>query len=149
MGRVTLVPALGSERADKASRMQSQYIRYERRDGRVVPVRVIKQWVTREVPSLDKRKEPTVQRKFITVRVTELRMRGIGDLEQAPEPWCSFPDRVESRERLMTLWQKGDEACEPLVREAGFDQRWLPLGQAPFVGDAYGWSLDNGNGWAP
>lgn len=124
----------------------SQFVRYERRGDRVVPVRVTKQWVTSEVPSMDRRKEPKAVRKFVTVRVTELDPRRLTDREQAPEAWVSS-DRVETRERLMTLWQRGDEACEPIVREAGYDQHWLPLGQAPFVGDQHGWTLDNGNGW--
>ena len=127
--------------------MLSQYIRYERRGDKLVPVRVTKQWVTFEIPQLDKRKPPRVVRKFIAVRSTALQMRGIGDLEQAPEPWQSYPDRVETRERLLT--EVVDAEGEPLVRECGGDQRWLPLGRAPLVGDGHGWSLENGNGWAP
>lgn len=133
--------------------MYSQYVRYERRGDRVVPVRVMKQWVTNEVAQHDNRKAPKAVRKFMAVRVSELRMGRMPreealDAEGKPVAWQSS-SRVESRERLTTLWQRGDEACEPVVREAGYDQHWLPLGTPPFVGDAHGWTLDNGNGWRP
>lgn len=122
---------------------QSTFVRYERRGDKVVPVRVTKQWVSQES------KAGTERRTFKTVRVTELRRMPVNEpdpeLPQAPKGWQSS-DRVDSRERLMGLCQKGTE--EPMLQEAGYDQRWLPLGTAADVPlSAHRWTLDNGNGW--
>jgi hypothetical protein len=102
---------------------QSSNVRYERTADRVVPVRVTKQWVTFG-------QEPKVQKKFIAVRVSVLRDFPPADYSDCPkeEPWTSSPARVESRERLQTLLVKGDPEGEPVLREAGYDQRWLPCG---------------------
>lgn len=105
----------------------STFVRYERRGGALVPVRVTKQWVNRE------ERGGKSSRKFLVTRVTEVPWRQLTDREPAldaagkPVAWASSA-RVETRERLQTLWQRGDEACEPIVREAGYDQCWLPLG---------------------
>jgi hypothetical protein len=116
---------------------QSQYVRYERRRDRVVPVRVIKQWTT-----LDGKEA------FKVVRVTEVPItRLAASRESAPEAWVSS-NRVETRERVLTLWAKGDEQCEPIVKEAGYDQRWLPLGDLSNLTAAQAaQSLANNNGF--
>jgi hypothetical protein len=124
---------------------QSSYVRYERNGDRVTPVLVAKKWVNPPEKSAAK------QQKFTVVRVSQLQWGRMErepavDAEGHPVLWQSS-SRVETRERLMTLWERGDENCEPIVREAGYDQHWLPQGKPPFVGDAYGWTLDNGNGW--
>lgn len=127
---------------------QSTFVRYERRGDRVVPVRVTKSWVTAE------RKDGTkVNPRFTITRVTECRTERLSDREPAldaqgkPVAWVSS-SRVESRERLLTLSERGVKDGEPLVREAGYDQRWLPYSvpAQPTKAQA-GWSLDNGNGW--
>lgn len=146
---------------------QSNHVRYERRADRVVPVRVSKQWVTFG-------QEPKVQTKFIAVRVSELRNFPPADYTDCPEeePWTSSQERVESRERLMGLYIKGADflecqlcggcvierdhaqsACpgkvdEPLVREAGYNQPWLPSGDLSRLTAAQAaYSLDNANGF--
>lgn len=125
----------------------STFVRYERRGNRVQPVRVTKSWVSQEIKSMDGRKEPKLVRKFMATSVTEVPMRKLTDREDAPEAWESF-ERVESRERLLTLWQRGDKDCEPVVREAGYDQRWLPLGSLEGLSAAQAsWSLANSNGF--
>lgn len=132
----------------------STFVRYERRGTRVQPVRVTKSWVCQEVKALDGRKEPKLVRKFIATSVTEVPMRKLGGREGAPadEPWESY-DRRETRERLLTLWQRGDEACEPVVREAGYDQHWLPLDllgwthPERYTAAQAAWSLANSNGF--
>lgn len=126
---------------------QSTYVRYERRGDRVVPVRVTKQWIHTEKKALDQRKEPTIVRAFRTTRVTELRRMPVNEVDpaepQAPKGWQSS-DRVESRERMMGLFDKDGE---PVLQEAGYDQRWLPPGEpSP---SSWRWTLDNGNGWCP
>jgi hypothetical protein len=141
---------------------QSTFVRYERRGDRVVPVRVTKQWVSAEVRGLDNRKEPKVVRKFLATRITELRMSSIRDREVAvdtdpaapsrigkPVAWASS-NRVETRSRLMTLSERGVKDGEPLVREAGYDQCWLPYSVPanPTLAQSQ-WSLENGNGWLP
>lgn len=132
---------------------QSTFVRYERRGNRVIPVRVTKQWVTIEKPAFDGRKAPSVVSKFKTVRVTELRdfpAPAQWNMDAyAPYPRREYPDnsgaRVETRERLFTLCDKDGEQ---VVREAGYDQRWLPysLPANPTAAQA-AWSLENGNGW--
>lgn len=136
----------------------STFVRYKRRGGTVVPVRVTKQWVAPPAarvpqgydPELDRPKMGT--KRFVAVRVTEVPWRQLTDRDRdtvhegEAEAWCSS-QRVESRERLQTLLVAGTED-QPVLQEAGFDQCWLPLGQSPFVGDQHGWTIDNGNGWA-
>jgi len=119
----------------------------------VVPVRITKSWVSTEVRGLDNRKEPKVVRKFMVTRVSEGRMGRIRN-ERDPEdpvapPWQSS-HRVETRERLMTLLERGQPEGECLVREAGYDQCWLPYAVPanPTAAQA-AWSLENGNGWVP
>ncbi len=146
---------------------QSTIVKYERRGDTVVPVRVTNQWVSQES------RDGKVNSKFTSVRVSELRRFPVNEPDpELPRAVWPVSDRVETRERLMGLYIKGADflecqlcggcvierdharsACpgkvdEPLVREAGYNQAWLPQGSAPFVGDNYGWSLDNGNGWA-
>lgn len=122
---------------------ESTFVRYERREGRVVPVRVTMAWV--EPPEVRQQSAPGKQkvlkpgqvplaRRFMAVRVTELRRMPAGEREQAPEAWQSW-ERVESRERLMTLL---DKSGEPVLQEAGYDQRWLTLGNQPLT-----WSQAN------
>lgn len=98
----------------------STFVRYERKGDRAVPVRVTKSWVTTEGRGGQK------QRAFRVTRVSELRRIPNADREQAPEPWCSS-QRVESRERLMTLMQR--DTNEPMLQEAGYDQYTLPIGR--------------------
>jgi hypothetical protein len=109
----------------KMSMYQSSHVRYERRGNRVTPVRVTKQWVTFG-------QEPKVQKKFITVRASVLRAFPPADYSDCPreEPWTSgdFGPGVESRERVLGLLVKGDPEGEPVLREAGYDQCWLPSG---------------------
>lgn len=128
-------------------------MRYERRGNRVVPVRVTKRWVSTEKKALDQRKAPTVVRKFHTVRVTELRKFPTpaewDDDTNERYPRREWPankvDRVESRERVMGLLDKDGE---PVLQEAGYDQRWLPYSVPanPTAAQA-SWTLENGNGW--
>ncbi len=121
----------------------STFVRYERRGDRVVPVRVTKAWVT-----FAAREEET--RKFITTRVSELRRmpRNEPDRDDPPTPAWESSHRVETRERLMTLLAKDAPEGECLVREAGYDQCWLPYSvpASPTAAQA-GWTLENGNGW--
>lgn len=111
--------------------MQSTFIRYERSGDKVRAVRVTKQWVTREVPARDSRREPAVQSKFIAVRVSQVPMRQLKREPVLDEDGLSVPRssggdaRVESRERMMTLLAKDGE---PVLQEAGYSERWLPLG---------------------
>lgn len=132
---------------------ESTFVRYERRGDRVVPVRVTKAWVSTERKPMDTRKAPTVVRAFKAVRVTELRKfpaaDGWDDEECRNYPRREWPankvDRVESRERLFTLC---DAEGEQVVREAGYDQCWLPYSVPanPTLAQA-NWTLANGNGW--
>lgn len=132
----------------------STYVRYERRGDRVIPVRVTKQWVTAERPNHDSRKAPTQIRKFLAVQVTEMARFPRPDrealAEAPPEPYQSFPPgyRTETRDRLLTLSERGVPDGEPVVREAGYDQRWLPYSvpALPTASQA-AWTLNNGNGW--
>jgi hypothetical protein len=115
---------------------QSTFVRYERREGRVVPVRVTKAWVeppqAREAaPGKQKVLKGGLARRFMTVRVTELRRVPNDGREQAPEAWTSWGERVESRERVMGLCQKGTE--DPVLQEAGYDQYFLPVGTQPLT----------------
>ncbi len=121
----------------------STFVQYERRGGTLVPVRVTKQWVSRE----DRRGQ--VSRAFQVTRITEVPWRQLTDRERAPEPWVSS-SRVEGRDRLLILSERGVKDGEPLVREAGYDQYWLPYSVPanPTAAQA-AWSLDNGNGWLP
>lgn len=115
---------------------ESTFVRYERRGDRIVPVRVTKAWVEppeqRVAPGKQKVLKAStaakLARRFVAVRVTELRKWPSGDLEKAPEAWESSK-RVESRERLMGLLQRGTE--EPVLQEAGYDQYFLPMGNGP------------------
>jgi hypothetical protein len=118
---------------------QSTFVRYERRGDRVVPVRVTKSWVTSEG-----RTGTPGRRAFMTTRVSELRRMPKPDHSEAPPEWPA-DERVETRERLMTLLAKDAPEGECLVREAGYDRRWLPY-SAPCE-SAHRWTLDNGNGW--
>ncbi len=123
-------------------RGSSTIVRYECRGPRLVPVRVTKQWV-----AFGPEDKPVW--KFIPVRVTDTSVGRLWDRERTPEPWCSS-SRVETRERLMTLVQAGDENGEPLVREAGYSECWLPPGDLSNLTAAQvTQSLDNGNGWLP
>lgn len=106
----------------------STFVRYERNGNKVTPVRVTKQWTSIEVPNRDSRKEPEVRSRFKAVRVTQLGWHGFDRMpaadEPKAEPWQSS-HRVESRERMLTLFAKDGE---PVLQEAGYDQCWLPLG---------------------
>ncbi len=116
------------------------FIRYERRGARLAPVRVTKQWV-----NFGDKVKPDW--RFIAVRATEVSLGRVWDRERTQEPWCSS-SRVETRERLMTLAQVGEENGEPLVREAGYTEHWVPLGDLSCLTAAQAaWTLDNGNGW--
>lgn len=128
---------------------QSTYVRYERRGDRVVPVRVTKSWVGFEVRQHDNRKEPKQVRKFIATQLTELRRFPRPDYSEGKPEW-PVTGRVETRERLLTLPERGVKDGEPLVREAGYDQCWLPYSvpAQPTAAQA-AWTLENGNGWLP
>jgi hypothetical protein len=104
-------------------------------------VRVTKSWV-----SLASREGKETARKFITTRVSELRRmpRNEVDREDPPAEW-PVSDRVETRERIMTLLAKDAPDGECIVREAGYDQRWLPYSEP--CESAHRWTLENGNGW--
>jgi hypothetical protein len=109
-----------------------------------VPVRVTKQWV-----SYEQRGNTPAKSKFIPVRVSVLRDFPPPDYSDCPkeEPWTSSPVLVESRERLQTLLVKGDPEGEPVLREAGYDQRWLPLGDLSQLSAAQAaQTLDNQQG---
>lgn len=106
----------------------STFVRYERRGNRVVPVRVTKQWVTAE--GLGGKLKAKV---FSAVRVTELRGIPRGGREQAPEAWSSYPERVESRERLlhMTVNYRLEEGGQDVVWAAGAHDPTLAMGDEP------------------
>lgn len=118
----------------------SSYVRYERRGQRVVPVRVTKAWVeppeVREVPGKQKvlkQGQVAKVRSFHAVRVTELKMRDVrGGREEAPEAWSSWPERVESRARLLNLPVKYKlaEGGEPVLTPVGAGSPTLPIGDA-------------------
>jgi len=120
---------------------QSEYVRYERKGDRVVPVRVVKQWVSRELPTNDSRREPVVKRVFRTTRLSEVPWSRLTERESAPEPWVSS-DRVETRERLQGLFTRGEQG-EPVLQEAGFDQYFLPIGSEPLTLAQARQTLDN------
>lgn len=108
----------------------STFVRYERRGNRVVPVRVTKQWVTQEGMRGQLKAEV-----FSAVRVTELRGMPRGNREQAPEAWSSYPEQVESRERVLGLVAKYELECggEPVLRCAGHSDPTLAMGSEPLT----------------
>lgn len=118
----------------------STFVRYERRGDRVIPVRVTKAWVEppeqRSAPGKQKVLSAKLARRFTTVRVTELRKFPNGDVEHGPEAWTSWAERVESRERMLTLdhhvkSKTGGIIREPILFPAGAGEPTLEIGNAP------------------
>jgi hypothetical protein len=104
----------------------SSFVRYERRGNRVVPVRVTKSWV-----SAEGLRGQLKARSFHATRVTELKMRDVrGGREEAPEAWSSWPERVESRARLlaMPVKYKLAEGGEPVLVPEGAGLPTLAIG---------------------